>query len=170
LRTMTPLVKARMRLPQVYRNGGVTLTYESEAGFVLEDTENPRNGTIHAGGPFQIARIQDEDPLDLTGLVKLLLRMINRENTRDVAVLAYYAERPIFAFEARYERGKEVAFNADGRFVVTEAPRFFKLRMDSDLATPYGEPMQGTLIYLNQQPQPGLLVSTMRLQGTSLGS
>ena len=108
--------------------------------------------------------------LDLIGLVKLLLRMINRDNTRDVAVLAYYAERPIFAFEARYERGKEVAFNADGRFVVTEAPRFFKLRMDSDLATPYGEPMQGTLIYLNQQPEPGLLVSTMRLPGTSLGS
>ena len=170
LRTMTPLVKARMRLPRVYRNGGVTLTYESEIGFVLEDTENPRNGTIHAGGPFQVAYIQDEDLLDLIGLVKLLLRMINRENTRDVAVLAYYAERPIFAFEARYERGKEVAFNADGRFVVTEAPRFFKLRMDSDLATPYGEPMQGTLIYLNQQPQPGLLVSTMRLAGTSLGS
>ena len=43
-------------------------------------------------------------------------------------------------------------------------------RLDSDLATPYGEPMQGTLIYLNQQPQPGLLVSTMRLPGTSLGS
>ena len=70
----------------------------------------------------------------------------------------------------RYERGKEVASNADGRFVVTEAPRFFKLRMDSDLATPYGEPMQGTLIYLNQQPQPGLLVSTMRLAGASHGS
>ena len=101
---------------------------------------------------------------------KLLLRMISRENTRDVAVLAYYAERPIFAFEARYERGKEVAFNAYGRFVVTEVPRFFKLRMDSDLSTPYGEPMQGTLIYLNQQPQPGLLVSTMRLPGASRGS
>ena len=73
----------------------------------MEDTENSRNGTIHAGGPFQVAHILDEDVLDLIGLVKLLLRMINRENTRDVAVLAYYAERPIFAFEARYERGKE---------------------------------------------------------------
>jgi hypothetical protein len=33
--------------------------------------------------------------------------------------------------------------------------------MDSDLGSPYGDPMQGTLIYLNQHPQPGVLVSTM---------
>jgi hypothetical protein len=45
-------------------------------------------------------------------------------------------------------------------------PRLFKLRIDSDLSTPYGDPMQGTLIYLNQHPQPGVLVSTLGLGAT----
>ena len=86
LRVMTPIVKARMKRPKVYRNGGLTLTYDGGVGFVLEDTENPRNATIHAGGPFQTAHItHEEDILDLVGLVKLLLRLINSENTRDVA-------------------------------------------------------------------------------------
>ena len=40
-------------------------------------------------------------------------------------------------------------------------PRLFKLRMDSDLSSPYGDPMQGTLFYLNQHPRPGVLVSTL---------
>lgn len=164
LRVMTPIVKARMRRPKVHRNGGLTLTWDGKVGFVLEDAENPRNGTVHAGGPFRVAHItHEEDILDLIGMAKLLLRMINEENTRDVAVLIYYASRPVFSYHLRFERGKQTEFNADGQFVVTEVPRFFKLRMDSDLSTPYGDPMQGLLIYLNQHPQPGILVSTLGL-------
>ena len=164
LRTMMPIVKARMRRPEVYRNGGLTLTYDGGVGFVLEDTENPRNATIHAGGPFQTAHItHEEDILDLIGMVKLLLRIINVENTRDVAVLVYYASRPVFSYQRRFERGEQTEFDADGQFVVTEAPYFFKLRIDSDLSTPYGDPMQGILIYLNQQPQPGILIGTLGL-------
>jgi tetratricopeptide (TPR) repeat protein len=96
LRTMTPIVKARMRQPKVHRNGGLTLTWDGEVGFVLEDKENPRNATLHAGGAFRVGHItNEEDLLDLIGMVKLLLRMVNEENTRDVAVLVYYADRPI---------------------------------------------------------------------------
>jgi hypothetical protein len=163
IRILGPAVKARMRQPEIYRNGGVTLTFSSEVGFVLEDTENPRNATIHAGGPFMVARIPDEDLLDLIGMTKLLLRMANAENTRDIAVLAYYTDRPIFSYQLRFAHGKQVEFNADGRFVVTEAPRFFKLRIDSDLSTIYGDPMQGMLICLNRHPQPGIMVSTLGL-------
>jgi hypothetical protein len=82
-----------MKRPQIRRNEGLTLTYDGGVGFVLEDKENAHNATIHAGGPFQTAQIVDEDLLDLIGLVKLLLRMINVENTRDVAVLRRTAIR-----------------------------------------------------------------------------
>jgi hypothetical protein len=142
----------------------VTLTFDGHVGYVLEDSENPRNGTVYAGGPFQIAHIIDDDVLDLIGLVKLLLKQVNVENTRDVAVLAYYASRPIFSYQARFSQGKQVEFDAYNQFVVTETPHFFKLRIDSDLSTPYGDPMQGTLIYLNQHPQPGILINTLGLE------
>jgi hypothetical protein len=161
LRAMSPVVKGRMRRPEEYRNGGLTLTYDGQVGFVLEDAENPRNATVHAGGPFQVAHIMDEDILDLIGLAKMVLRSVNVQNTRDVAVLVYYANRPVFSYQARFSRGKQVEFNANGQFVVAEVPRFFKLRIDSDLSTPYGNPMQGTLIYLNQQTEPGILISTL---------
>jgi tetratricopeptide (TPR) repeat protein len=161
---LAPVVKARMKHPTVYRTDAVTFTYDGQMGFVLEDAENRRNGTVYAGGPFQVAHILDEDLLDLIGMVKMLLRMVDVENTRDVAVLVYYASRPVFSYQVRFSRGEQVEFDADGQFVVTEIPRLFKLRMDSDLSTPYGDPMQGTLIYLNQHPQPGVLVSTLGLQ------
>lgn len=164
LRRMTPMVKARMRKPQIYRNGGVTLTFDGQVGFVLEDAENPLNATIHAGGPFQTGAILDEDLLDLMGLVKMLLRMVGSHNTRDIAILVYYAGGDIFNYQARFQRGKRIEFDAHGQFVVTEAPRFFKLRIDSDLVTPYGNPMQGKLIYLNQHPKPAILVSTLGLE------
>jgi len=163
LHAMTPIVKARMRRPTVHRHGTLTLTCDSQVGFVFEDAENPRNATIHAGGPFRVARIDDEDLLDLMGLVKMLLGMIHADNTRDIALLVYYADRPNFGYQARFARGKRVEFDADGRFVVTEVPRLFKLRIDSDLATPYGDPMRGFLIYLNQHPEPGILISTLGL-------
>ena len=85
------------------------------------------------------------------------------ENTRDVAVLVYYADRPVFSYQARFERGEMVEFDANGQFVVTEVPRFFKIRIDSDLSTPYGDPMQGMLIYLNQSQEPGIIISTLGL-------
>lgn len=163
LRTLMPLVKARMRHPVIHRQGGVTLTYDRQVGYVLEDKENARNATIHAGGPFQIAQILDEDLLDLIGLVKLLVRMSNGDNTRDLAILVYYASRSTFNYQARYQRGKRVEFDTYDQFVVTEVPRFFKLRIDSDLSTPYGDPMRGTLIYLNQHPESGFLLTTLGL-------
>ena len=164
LHSMTPLVKARMRKPQVYHNGDVTLTYDEQVGFVLEDAGNPLNGTIHAGGPFKISEISDEDLLDLMGLTKMLLRLINADNTRDIAVLVYYPDDHIFNHQARFERRKRIEFDSRGHFVITEAPRLFKLRMNSDLATPYGNPMQGRLIYLNQHLRPGILISTLGLE------
>lgn len=163
LRAMTPVVKARMRQPEVYRNGGVTLTFDGQVGFVLEDSENPLNATVYAGGPFRAGHITDEDLLDLMGVVKLLLHLANVENTRNVAVLVYYAGRPAFNYQARLEGGEAVDFESHGRFVATEVPRFFKLRIDSDLSSPYADPMQGTLIYLNQDSEAGILVSTLGL-------
>ena len=164
LRRMSPVVKARMTRRKVYRVGGVMLTFDSQVGYVLEDAENPLNGTVHAGTPFRVGHISDEDVLDLIGVVKLLLlNQINVENTRDAAVLVYYANRPIFNYQAHFGGGERTAFQTNNRFVVTEVPRFFKLRIDSDLATPYGNPMRGKLIYLNQHPQPGILVNTLGL-------
>jgi hypothetical protein len=136
-------------------------------GYVLEDADNQLNGTVHAGGPFRIAHLTDNDVLDLIGVVKLLLTMINVENTRDVAVLAYYADRPIFHYQAHFSRRERVEFDSHNQFVVTEVPHFFKLRIDSDLATPYSDSMRGTLIYLNQHPQPGILVNTLGLEPRS---
>jgi tetratricopeptide (TPR) repeat protein len=164
LQTWTPVVKARMRRPVVLRSGSVVLTYDGTVGFVLEDEENEQNGTVHAGGPFITAPMSDEDVLDLVGVVKLLLRLVDAGNTRDVAVLAYYADGSSFNYQDRFERDRSAAFQAHGHFIATEMPRFFKLRIDSDLATPYGNPMQGTLIYLDQRPQPGVLVSTLPVQ------
>jgi tetratricopeptide (TPR) repeat protein len=164
LHSMTPLVKARMRKPQVYHNGDVTLTYDEQVGFVLEDAGNPLNGTIHAGSPFKIAEISDEDLLDLMGLTKMLLRLINADNTRDIAVLVYYAGNLTFNYQARFQHGKRIEFDAQGQFVVTETPRFFKLRMDSDLVTPYGNPMQGMLICINQHPTLAILINTLGLE------
>jgi len=164
LRRMSPVVKARMTRREVYRVGGVTLTFDGQVGYVLEDAENPLNGTVHAGTPFRVGHISDDDVLNLIGVIKLLLTQINVENTRDAAVLIYYANRPTFNYQARFGRGERTTFQTNNQFVVTEAPRFFKLRINSDLATPYGNPMGGKLIYLNQHPRPGILVNTLGLE------
>ena len=141
----------------------MTLTWDGEVGFVLEDDDNPHNYTVYAGGPFRTARISDEDILVLMGVIKQLLRMIDADNTRDIAVLAYYDKQATYVYQARFERGERVEFDADGQFIVTRVPRFFKVRVDSDLSTPYGDPMQGTLIYLKRQSRPGLMISTLGL-------
>lgn len=164
LRRMSPIVKARMRQREVYRVGQVTLTFDGQVGYVLEDTGNPLNGTVHAGSPFRVGHLGDDDALNLIGVVKLLLTQVSAENTRDVAVLTYYDNRPVFNYQARFSRGERTAFQTNHQFVVTESPRFFKLRIDSDLATPYSNPMRGTLIYLNQSPQLGILVNTLGLE------
>jgi tetratricopeptide (TPR) repeat protein len=161
LRLMTPEVKARMRKPQIYRNGSITLTFDGRVGFVLEDADNSLNGTVHAGSPFTSAIILDEDLLDMMGLVKMLLRMIDANNTRDIAILIYYSNGKLFNYQARFQQGKKIEFDAQGQFVVTKVPRFFKLRIDSDLVTPYGNPMHGKLIYLNQHPKAAILISTL---------
>ena len=164
MKELTPIVKARMKRPHVHHNGGLTLTYDGEVGFVLEDTENSRNATIYTGRPFHTGHMTNKDDLlDMIGMVKMLLQMANVENTRDVAVLVYYADRPVFSYQARFERGEMVEFDANGQFIVTEIPRFFKIRIDSDLSTPYGDPMQGMLIYLNQSQEPGIIISTLGL-------
>jgi tetratricopeptide (TPR) repeat protein len=171
IKRMKPMVKANMRHPRVYRNGGVVLTYDP-LSFVLEDAENPRNATLYSGIPVSTRKIPDHERshlLDLTGMVKMLLSLINAQNTRRVAILTYYANRPVFHYEAHFAGGESVSFNASGQFVVTEIPRFFKLKIDSDLATPYGDPMQGMLIYLNQKRRPGLLLSTLPQQGQRCG-
>ena len=164
---MTPLVKARMRRPNVYRNGGVTLTYD-RIGFVLEDAENPGNATIYTGTPFHTSIITGKDEshlLDMIGMIKMSLLSLNAENTRHVAILAYYQDRPVFSYQLQFEKGKLANFDAAGQFVITEVPRFFKLSIDSDFSTPYGDPMQGILIYLNQARQPGILLNTLTPQG-----
>jgi hypothetical protein len=88
--------------------------------------------------------------------------MVDAGNTREVAVLAYYDDQPLFGYQARFERGERVHSDADGQFTVTRVPRFFKVRIDSDLITPIGAPMQGTLIYVNQ-PGPGIMLTTLRM-------
>ena len=40
----------------------------------------------------------------------------------------------------------------------------FKVRMDADFATPYGDPMYGRMIYLRQGNQPGVMVNTFGLE------
>jgi tetratricopeptide (TPR) repeat protein len=106
LRQMTPVVKARMKRPVIHRNGAITLTYDGQVGFVLEDAENRRNATIHAGGPFRAVQIKDGDLLDMIGLIKLTLQMINVENTRNVAALVYYPTGQTFAYQAGFKRGE----------------------------------------------------------------
>lgn len=166
MKRLTPIIKDRMKRPHVHRNGSLTLTYDGHVGFVLEDTENRHNATIHAGGPFRTSHIKNSDRdmlLDMIGVTKLVLHMANVENTRDVAVLVYYEDRPTFNYQARFRMGEVIHFEAKGQFVVDEVPRFFKLRIDSDLSTPYSDPMQGMLIYLKQSQGSDILISTLGL-------
>lgn len=162
-RRMVPLAKARMKKRRVIRNGAVTLTWDPNVGYVLEDKENPRNFSVYAGGPLVVATIEDEDVPDLMGAVKMILIQVNASNTRDVAVLVYYPDGSTFNYLAQFDGKDMTDFQTDGRFDVTTVPRLFKLRMDSDLNTPLGAPMQGVLIYMQQPGKPGILTSTLGL-------
>jgi len=97
LQQMGPIVKARMRQPQVYRNGDVRLTFDPEVGFVLEDEGNIHNGTIYAGSPFRLARMRPVDIRHFIGFLKLMVRQVNNVNCRDMAILAYYPDESSFS-------------------------------------------------------------------------
>jgi hypothetical protein len=103
----------------------------------------------------------DEDLLDFMGVMKLFLRTMDATNTRDIAILVYYSNGDIFNYQAHYQRGKKVDRIADGQFRVQELPIFFKVRIDSDLPLPYAKKPQGYTLYLNQQPKPGLFITSM---------
>jgi hypothetical protein len=79
----------------------------------------------------------------------------------DIAILVYYSNGDIFNYQAHYQRGKKVDRIADGQFRVQELPIFFKVRIDSDLPLPYAKKPQGYTLYLNQQPKPGLFITSM---------
>lgn len=143
------------------KKGDLTITYQAGQGFVLEDSRNPGNGTVFLGGPFVVGTMLDDDLLDFMGVMKLSLRSMDATNTRDIAILVYYSNGDIFNYQAHYQRGKQVDMIADGQFRVQELPIFFKLRIDSDLPLPYAKKSQGYTIYLNQQPKPGLLITSM---------
>ena len=161
---MVAQVQERMHNPEVFHSGSVTLTAESEIGFTLEDSQNPANITVYAGGPFQFGHISDGELLDFMGGIKLAVRMVGGGNTRQIAILVYYQNETRFHYKTHIERGKSVEKDVEGRFCVTEIPDMFKVRMDADFATPYGDPMYGRMIYLRQGNQPGVMVNTFGLE------
>jgi tetratricopeptide (TPR) repeat protein len=162
-REVSAKVERRMHRPQIVENGQLSLTWEPEIGFVFEDKENVNNFSLHAGGPFHMAHLQDRDILAVMGTMKLIMKKITAQNTRDIAILVYYQDGSVFNYQAQFDGEERVELMTDGRFVVTEVPQMFKLRMNSDLNTPYGDPMHGVLIYLNQEAKPGVLVTTLGL-------
>jgi len=161
---MVAQVQERMYNPEVFHSGSVTLTAESEIGFTLEDSQNPANITVYAGGPFQFGHISDGELLDFMGGIKLAVRMVGGGYTRQIAILVYYQNETRFHYKTHIERGKSVEKDVEGRFCVTEIPDMFKVRMDADFATPYGDPMYGRMIYLRQGNQPGVMVNTFGLE------
>jgi len=158
---MVVQVQARMHSPEVFHSGSVTLTVESKVGFTLEDSQNPANVTVYAGGPFEFGYISDGDLLDFMGGIKLAVRMIDGENTRQVAILVHYQNGTRFHYKTHLERGKRVEHDFEGRFCVTEIPDMFKVRMDADFASPYGDPMCGRMVYLRQGNRSGVIVNTL---------
>jgi tetratricopeptide (TPR) repeat protein len=162
LQRYVPLVKERMRRPRIYRNGRVTLTFDPNVGFTLEDAENVRNGTVYAGGPFRVAQMDATDIRHFIGVLKLLARQANKYTCRDMAILAYYPNQPSFSYQAQLEDG-ELVTNGNGRLFSDQTPSHLKVRVDSDLESPYGTPFSGYFIYLAQGGRPGLAVLTLGL-------
>ncbi|MCP5098233.1 MAG: tetratricopeptide repeat protein [Chloroflexi bacterium] len=163
LQQMSPIVKARMRKPQVYHNGDVILTLDRDVGFVLEDTGNVHNGTIYAGGPFGLAKMNKRDIHHFVGILKLMVQQANKYNCRDMAILAYYPDQPSFNY--RLELTKDGLQNSsNGRLLSDQAPSHLKVRVDSDLKSPYGSPFSGYFIYLGQGGRSGMAVITLGLE------
>jgi tetratricopeptide (TPR) repeat protein len=162
LRRYGPLVKGRMIKPRVYRSGHVTLTLDPEVGFLLEDADNARNGTVYAGGPFSVARMEATDVRHFIGVLKLLVRQANEYTCRDMAILAYYSDEPPFSYQLAM-KDDELVGNGNGRLFADKTPSHLKVRVDSDLESPYGSPFSGYFIYLAQGGQPGVAVLTLGL-------
>lgn len=162
LQRYMPIVKGRMIKPRVYRNGSVTLTLDPEVGFVLEDAENVRNGTVYAGGPFGVARMEATDVRHFIGVLKLLVRQANEYTCRDMAILAYYPDEPSFSYQLEMKDG-ELVSNGNGRLFTDKMPSHLKVRVDSDLESPYGSPFNGYFIYLAQGGRPGVAAITLGL-------
>jgi tetratricopeptide (TPR) repeat protein len=162
LQRMAPRVKARMKQPQVYGNGDVRLTLDPGVGFVLEDAGNVHNGTVYAGGPFRLAKMGGTDIRHFVGVLKLVVRQANKYNCRDLAILAYYPDKPSFSYLLEMtEDGLKSSSN--GRLLSGQAPSHLKVRVDSDLESPYGSPFRGYFIYLQQEAKPGIAVTTLGL-------
>lgn len=162
LQHMTPLVKARMSQPRVYHNGNVSLTFDPGVGFVLEDTGNIHNGTVYAGGPFRVAKMGVTDILHFVGTLKLIVRQANQDNCYDMAILAYYPDQPAFNYLLEMT-GDGLESSSNGRLLSDQAPSHLKVRIDSDLESPYGSPFRGYFIYLGQETKPGVAVMTLGL-------
>jgi tetratricopeptide (TPR) repeat protein len=162
LQQMGPRVKARMRQPQTYRSGDVRLTLDPGVGFVLEDAGNVHNGTIYAGGPFGLAKMRVTDIRHFVGMLKLLVRQANKYNCRDMAILAYYPDKPSFSYQLEMTEDG-LKSSSDGRLLSGQAPSHLKVRVDSDLESPYGSPFRGYFIYLRQGTKPGIAVTTLGL-------
>lgn len=162
LSKMIPLVKARMLQPRVYHSGTVTLMMDPQVGFVLEDKENILNRTVYAGAPFRAGEADETDILHFIGILKLLIKRMNKDNCRDLAVLVYYADGVQFNYTLKLEDGvlQDEGF---GRLLADEAPMHLKVRVDSDLDSPYGMPFSGYFIYLAQEKAPGVIISTLGL-------
>ena len=162
LRQMEPLVRASLRKPRVYKQGSIRLTIDRDGGgYMLEDSENSHNYSLYTGGPYETGRMPDAELLDLMGNIKMMLRLADESNTRDLAVLVYYRDSSKFSYLGQGKRGKSYDFDADGRFVVSEVPLFFKVRSDSDLQTAYFNPMQGMLVCLHDERDSAITVRTM---------
>lgn len=117
-----------MKQPRVYRSGSVTLTLDPEVGFVLEDAENARNGTVYAGGPFGLAQMEATDVRHFIGVLKLLVRQANEYTCRDVAILAYYSDEPPFNYLLEMKDG-ELVGNGNGRLFADKIPSHLKVRV-----------------------------------------
>lgn len=162
LKTMSPWVKARMERPRIYHSGSVTLTVDPAVGFVLEDAENEHNGTVYAGGSFRQGKVEETDVLHFIGVLKLLAQQANKYNCRDMAILVYYPDQPSFSYQLEM-REDILQDAAAGRLLSDQAPTFLKVRVDSDLESPYGTPFSGYFIYLAQGQRSGVIVSTLGL-------
>jgi hypothetical protein len=160
-RLYAPKVRAEMRRPRVYRSGDVKLTFDPYVGFILEDEGNPRNRTLYAGGAFGTPRMSNHELLQFIGVLKLLIKQANPLNCRGIAVLAYYDEHPPFNYLWEVTGDAMVEQWGHGRLLTDPLPNFFKLRIDSDLESPYGTPFSGYFIYLRQNNRGGQTVSTL---------
>jgi len=157
-----PAIKASMSNPRVYRSGDVTLTLDPGIGFILEDAGNEHNGTIYKSGAFNIGEFSPGDILTLVGLLKLMCLQATVANTRELVILAYYPDGDVFSYQmtlASDDDEEWLDIDGYGRFYAQKLPTLLKIRADSDMETTYGT-LNGYFIYLKQDRQPGIVVST----------